>query len=404
MYRIIRNEQRIEKLTLRGFSELGLAERPDLQEWIVKEPGVLNEDLLIIQKEFAGFDGTDERLDLLALDEDGRLVLIENKTDDSGKDVVWQALKYASYCASLTKGDIVEIYQNYLDRYCGGGNAEENIRDFLEVSNLDEIALNPGSEQRIVLVASNFRKEVTSTALWLLSHGVYIQCFRMNIYEYEKDLFLVSDQIIPVPEIKDYTVSLAKKEADQKINNEEIKNRQKMRFSFWERALGEFKKSNINLYNGVNPTKDNWLNAGSGISGIVYVLVFNQSEARCEISINLGGKDYNKEFFNILEKSKEKIESAYGNSLIWDKMDNKKSCIIRVIKKENCYEEERWADIIKWMIFNIGKMQEVFDDHLKKTNKILVNKYKHAYKHAIAENIINTEISNANGTTVKQEE
>jgi RecB family endonuclease NucS len=43
---------------------------------------------LIIQKEFAGFGDTKERLDLLALDKKGKLVVIENKLDDSGRDAV----------------------------------------------------------------------------------------------------------------------------------------------------------------------------------------------------------------------------------------------------------------------------------------------------------------------------
>lgn len=43
------------------------------------------EELLIIQKEFDGFEDTRERLDLLALDKEGRLVLIENKLDDTGR-------------------------------------------------------------------------------------------------------------------------------------------------------------------------------------------------------------------------------------------------------------------------------------------------------------------------------
>jgi RecB family endonuclease NucS len=51
---------------------------------------------LIIQKEFDGFNDTKERLDLLALDKQGNLVIIENKLDDSGKDVTWQVIKYAS--------------------------------------------------------------------------------------------------------------------------------------------------------------------------------------------------------------------------------------------------------------------------------------------------------------------
>ena len=87
---------------------------------------------MIIQKEFDDFDDTRERLDLLALDKDGNLVIIENKLDDTGRDVMWQALKYASYCSSLTKNQIIEIYSNYLTRYCGGGDARELLSDFLD--------------------------------------------------------------------------------------------------------------------------------------------------------------------------------------------------------------------------------------------------------------------------------
>lgn len=76
---------------------------------ICKSTDILEERMLIIQKEFSGFDDTKERLDLLAIDENGSLVIIENKLDDSGRDVVWQSLKYASYCSSLTKSDIKDI-------------------------------------------------------------------------------------------------------------------------------------------------------------------------------------------------------------------------------------------------------------------------------------------------------
>jgi hypothetical protein len=76
----------------------------------------LGEELLIIQKEFDGFQDTNERLDLLALDKQGCLVVIENKLDDTGRDVTWQALKYASYCSTLSKEQIRAIYQSYLDK------------------------------------------------------------------------------------------------------------------------------------------------------------------------------------------------------------------------------------------------------------------------------------------------
>ena len=79
------------------FRQLGFQERRDIQEWIAANPGILGEDLLIIGKEFSGFDRTNECLDLLAVDSDGKLVVIELKRDDTGPDAHWQAIKYASY-------------------------------------------------------------------------------------------------------------------------------------------------------------------------------------------------------------------------------------------------------------------------------------------------------------------
>ena len=108
MFTVNHQTNRISPVKVKSFSELGVTERNHLQEWLAHQPDCLGEELLIIQKEFDGFDDTRERLDLLALDKDGNLVIIENKLDDRGRDVVWQALKHASYSASLTKGQSVE--------------------------------------------------------------------------------------------------------------------------------------------------------------------------------------------------------------------------------------------------------------------------------------------------------
>lgn len=115
MFLIDKEKNEAISLSKKTFQELEFKERKHLQEWISKDTDILGERLLIIQKEFAGFDDTKERLYLLALDENGNLVIIENKLDDSGRDVVWQSLKYASYCSSLSKNDIKDIFQKYID-------------------------------------------------------------------------------------------------------------------------------------------------------------------------------------------------------------------------------------------------------------------------------------------------
>ena len=130
MYIIDKDTNRIVELPKKTFSELGFKERENLQEWLANNPTSLGEELLIIQKEFDGFNDTRERLDLLALDKHGNLIIIENKLDDTGRDVTWQVLKYASYCSSLNKSQIISIYQEFLSKNGSNKSAEENISDF----------------------------------------------------------------------------------------------------------------------------------------------------------------------------------------------------------------------------------------------------------------------------------
>lgn len=176
MFRVNRGENTIRRLEERRFSDLGIREREHLQEWLAGMPDALGEELLIIQKEFDQFDETRERLDLLALDKAGNLVVIENKLDDSGRDVLWQAVKYAAYCSSFTKAQIVDIYQSYLDRYAGGGNAAALLCEFMDAEDLAELELNHGSGQRIIFIAAKFRREVTATVLWMRSHKIDARC------------------------------------------------------------------------------------------------------------------------------------------------------------------------------------------------------------------------------------
>ena len=176
MYQINKVQNKITKLKECTFSELKFKEREHLQEWLADNPGSLGEELLIIQKEFDGFNDTKERLDLLALDKQGNLVIIENKLDDSGRDVTWQVIKYASYCSSLTKDNIKDIYQSYLDKHYKNKSAEELLVEFFDGQEYEELELNKGATQRIILVAAKFRKEVTSSVLWLMNYNIRAQC------------------------------------------------------------------------------------------------------------------------------------------------------------------------------------------------------------------------------------
>ncbi|UPU37812.1 DUF4268 domain-containing protein [Geomonas paludis] len=359
MFQIDTTTNRIKRLEKKLFSDLGFSERYHLQEWLAHEPLVFGEDLLIIQKEFDGFSETNERLDLLGLDKNGMLVVIENKLDDSGRDVVWQALKYASYCSTLKKDQIVEIFQSYLDKCCGGGDAQKLLCDFLEVPDLAEVVMNSGNNQRLILVAAQFRKEVTSTVLWLLSNGLRLQCFKATPYSLGNELFLQIEQIIPTPEAAEFMIGINEKEAAEKATESQQKSRHRIRLDFWTQALEKL-KTKTDLYKNVSPSREHWLSAGSGVSGCPYNLIFGTKIIRVEMQIFWGSQAENKYIFDHLLSQKELIQSTFGDNLSWERLDDRISSYIRYGKSVEGDNRENWPEIIEWFIEHIIKLESAF--------------------------------------------
>ncbi len=379
MFTVNHQTNRIAAVKTKTFSELGFTERKHLQEWLAHEPSALGEALLIIQKEFDGFDDTRERLDLLALDKDGNLVIIENKLDDSGRDAVWQALKYASYCASLTKLQVVDVFQQFLNRYEKGINDNEGIIldasglmcEFLDAPDLDEVKLNLGNSQRIMMVAANFRKEVTSTALWLLGQGINIQCFKVTPHALGEQLLINIDQIIPTPEAKELMIGINAKEVEEKTTEVVLKNRYKVRRQYWEQALEVFQTSPCTLYNNISASKDHWLSAGSGLRGCPYALIFLQKELRVEISFARSSTEENKFVFDFLHEMKEKIEENFGDQLEWLRLDDKKSSRVQFTCKADGFNKEQWSEWVEWHLAQMTRLEKAFKAPLQQAAEAL---------------------------------
>lgn len=371
MYLIDTNNNRIKNLTKKTFTELGFKERQHLQEWLANKPEALGEELLIIQKEFDGFNDTNERLDLLALDKDGNIVVIENKLDDTGRDVTWQVLKYASYCSTLSKEQIKNIYQNFLDKNGLGENATEKLATFYN-QEYDEIAINKGNTQRMILVAANFRKEVTSTVLWLMNYKLRIQCFRATPFALEEQLFLTLEQIIPTKDTEDFIISMAGKTQDEITTQENLKSRHHIRFDFWTKILPKL-KGKTPIFQNSSPTKDHWLSAGgTGISGARYSMIITKSYAGVQLEFGRGNKDENKKLFDELLTHRTEIENKFGQPLNWERLDdNISSRISYNLDGVNIFNNEDWDKMFDFLTTNIIKFETVFRQPLIKIKQVL---------------------------------
>lgn len=243
MYKVDLLNKKLIELSTTSFSELGMKERFDIEEWIEKTPSILGEDLLVIAKELILPSG--RRLDLLCIDKEANLVIIELKRDDSGSEVDWQAIKYTSYCSNFTPDEIYQYYAAYVR--VSELEAQKKIEEFIsaDIENLN-------NKQRIILVSKEFNSEVISSVLWLREYSIDIQCIRITPFiDENKELFINAEIIIPLPEARDY---IEKKEVKR------IKSEFQTEWTgFWFVNVGE-----SDHRNWIDNIKYSYLSAGQG--------------------------------------------------------------------------------------------------------------------------------------------
>lgn len=176
-------EAELKEREVAQFAALGLYERADLQRLLRDKIDALGEDLLVIAEEFGAWEDARRRIDLLAVDRAGRLVVIELKRTDDGGHMELQALRYAAMVSSLQLDEVVATYARHLAVHRPGDEADARakLEAFLADGDSDEPAIS--SDVRIILVSADFGREITTAVLWLNRFdGMDIRCVRLVPY------------------------------------------------------------------------------------------------------------------------------------------------------------------------------------------------------------------------------
>ena len=94
-----------------SLAEVSFGKESQLEQMIVDKPEILSDRWMLIGQQVHTKNGG--YVDLLALNSDGQLIVIELKRDKTPREVVAQALDYASWVQNLHAEDIAAIYDNY---------------------------------------------------------------------------------------------------------------------------------------------------------------------------------------------------------------------------------------------------------------------------------------------------
>jgi hypothetical protein len=219
------------------------------------------------------------------------------------------------------------------------------------------------------MVAGKFRKEVTSTVLWLMNYNIRAQCFKVTPFALDEKLFLNIEQILPVKDTEDYSIRMANKAKEEIKTQDNLKNRHNIRLEFWKEFIQASNNKN-DLFGNISPTKYHWIGKSLGISGVSLIIVVSGKSTRVEISLCRGSKEENEKRFDYLISMKDKIETAYGDELAWERMDNKISCSIKTeLTGVDVFDKDDWSKMIKFLVDASERMYNAFKNPVKKLNE-----------------------------------
>ncbi|WP_431266828.1 hypothetical protein [Dankookia sp. P2] len=207
----------LEPVAATTFEAEGWKERGDIQRLLRERIGAIEDGLLVLAEEFAGWVDAARRIDLLCLDALANLVVVELKRgSDGGGHMELQALRYAAMVSAMTFDQAVAALAGFRDRAAPDPEAARaEILAHLGWTSPDEERF--ADTVRMILVSADFSREVTTTVLWLRDFGLDVRCVRLRPHRLgDGRLLLDVQQIIPLPEASEFQTRLEEKKAAER--------------------------------------------------------------------------------------------------------------------------------------------------------------------------------------------
>lgn len=189
-----------------------LASEQKLEEMIVRDPRILSSEWMLIGRQEVTSHGG--RIDLLAIAPDASLVLIELKRDRTPREIVAQAIDYASWVEELTPEKIAQIYQ----RFSNGGNLDEAFQQRFGTG-LDEETLN--QSHQITIVAAELDGSTERIIRYLNARDIAINAVFFQVFQHGEEQLLSRAWLIDPGETQANVASTSKGKGEKEPWNGE---------------------------------------------------------------------------------------------------------------------------------------------------------------------------------------
>lgn len=304
---------RLRRVPLR---EVWKHEAHDFTRWLQDSLDVLNEhlDFQLVSAEREQSAGN-FNVDLLAEDDQGETVVIENQLERTDHDHLGKLITYLAAFDAETA----------------------------------------------IWIAAEPRAEHVKAVGWLNDSSP------ANFYLFRVEAVQIGDSP-PAPLITPIVgpTDVGKRVASQKKEKSDADN---ARHKYWT-ALLEVASESSRLFSGVGPGRGPYVQTGAGVSGLSYSYWVNKNDARLQFWIDRGKDlhDVNKSLFAQLEAHRQDIEEVAGATLIWDPMPEARSAkIVRELPGSPGYasDSDQWAAQMPIMTAAMDSFHQALEPYVR---------------------------------------
>jgi len=149
----------------------------------------------------------------------------------------------------------------------------------------------------------------------------------------------------------------------------EIAERYGIRHRFWTGLLN-YAKTKTKLHMGLSPSEYNWIGTGSGIRGLGYNYGLTKHVATVELYIDRGkeAEEENKAIFDDLRAAKDEIERVFGDTLEWQRLDDRRACRIRKQITIGGWRDDpaKWPEVYAAMVDAMIRLEKALKLYVQK--------------------------------------
>ena len=303
---------KLERLPLR---EVWKHEAYDFTQWLQENIDVLNMaldlNLVNVDRETAAGPFS---IDLVAEDEGGGTVIIENQLEKSNHDHLGKIITYLTAMSARTA----------------------------------------------IWIVSDPRPEHVAAIAWLNESS------SASFYMVKVEAVRIGDS--PAAPLFTLIVGPSEEAKDAGQTKREIAERYNLRRRWWTMLLERASRVS-KLHAHITPGDYSWLGASAGIRGLNLNYSVTQEECSAELYIDRGkdSEQENKLIFDQLYANLEAIEQTFGGPLNWQQMEGRRASRIRYSRKNGGYRssEEQWPEIQDSIIQSMNKLEKALRPFLK---------------------------------------